>query len=400
MKGVVAAPEASFKEIALSPPGIPPARARKIADEFNRRFGEDEIRVRCNGDGVVVRLRRLDMNRLGEAVRDLAARHALPEANFLADLQSAIAGIGSYAVRGGRREFVGFNRERKVQNRADKEKKRGKLAAARAAGFSPENRELPPEFQNKIIRADSAEFLRRLPDNCIDLVFTSPPYNFGLDYAGDGSAEAHGAADDHHWREYFARLFAVLEQCVRVAKFGGRIVVNVQPLFSDYVPSHHVISNFFLRRGLVWKGEILWEKNNYNCKYTSWGSWKSPSSPYLKYSWEFVEVFCKGDIKKPGRAADADITADEFKKWVYGKWSIAPERKMTERFGHSAMFPEELARRVLRLFSFRGDAILDPFNGAGTTTLVAKKNGRRFLGVDISPEYCATAERRLEEALL
>ena len=389
-------PEADFRKLALSPPNLPPERARKIADEFNRCFGEDEVRLRCNGRGATVLLRRLDMNLLDEVVRDLSARHNLPEQNLLAEMQGAIAAVGSYATRNGRREFVGFNRERKVRNRADKEKKRGKLADARAAGFSRENRELPPEFQNKIICADSAEFLRKLPDNCVDLVFTSPPYNFGLDYAGGEN----GAADDHHWREYFSRLFAVLDECVRVAKFGGRIVVNVQPLFSDYVPSHHVISNFFLKRGLVWKGEILWEKNNYNCKYTSWGSWKSPSSPYLKYSWEFVEVFCKGDIKKAGRAADADITADEFKKWVYGKWSIAPERGMSARFGHPAMFPEELARRVLRLFSFRGDAILDPFNGAGTTSLVAKKTGRKFLGVDISPEYCATAERRLKEALL
>ena len=389
-------PEADFRKLSLSPPNLPPERARKIADEFNRCFGEDEVRLRCNGKGATVLLRRLDMNLLDEVVRDLSARHNLPEQNLLAEMQGAIAAVGSYATRNGRREFVGFNRERKVRNRADKEKKRGKLARARAAGFSRENRELPPEFQNKIVCADSAEFLRKLPDNCVDLVFTSPPYNFGLDYAGNQDGEA----DDHHWREYFSRLFAVLEECVRVAKFGGRIVVNVQPLFSDYVPSHHVISNFFLKRGLVWKGEILWEKNNYNCKYTSWGSWKSPSSPYLKYSWEFVEVFCKGDIKKAGRAADADITADEFKKWVYGKWSIAPERGMSARFGHPAMFPEELARRVLRLFSFRGDAILDPFNGAGTTSLVAKKTGRKFLGVDISPEYCATAERRLKEALL
>ena len=394
--------EAPFKELALPSPDIPSVRARKIANEFNQRFGEDEIRLHCNGNGIVVRLWRLDMNQFGEVVRDLALRHKLPEDNFLAEMQSTIAKIGSYAVRGGRREFAGFNRERKVQDRAGKEKKRGKLADARVAGFSRENCELPPEFQDKIICADSTEFLRQLPDNCVDLIFTSPPYNFGLDYAGDKSGDSanNGAADDHHWREYFARLFAVLEECIRVAKFGGRIVVNVQPLFSDYVPSHHVISNFFQQRGLVWKGEILWEKNNYNCKYTSWGSWKSPSSPYLKYSWEFVEVFCKGDIKKAGRSADADITADEFKKWVYGKWSIAPERKMLDRFGHPAMFPEELARRVLRLFSFRGDVILDPFNGAGTTTLVAKKNGRRFMGVDISPEYCATAEQRLDEVLL
>ena len=69
--------------------------------------------------------------------------------------------------------------------------------------------------------------------------------------------------------------------------------------FSDYVPSHHIMSKQLLDLGLIWKGEILWEKNNYNCKYTAWGSWKSPSMPYLKYTWEFVEVFSKETHKKP-----------------------------------------------------------------------------------------------------
>ena len=146
--------------------------------------------------------------------------------------------------------------------------------------------------------------------------------------------------------------------------------------------------------GLIWKGQIIWEKNNYNCKYTAWGSWKSPSSPYLKYSWKFVEVFCKGDLKKAGDCKDADILGDDFKKWVYGKWVIAPERKM-KKYGHPAMFPEELARRVILLFSFQKDIILDPFNGAGTTCIVAKKNNRRYLGIDISKDYCKTSSERL-----
>ena len=110
------------------------------------------------------------------------------------------------------------------------------------------------------------------------------------------------------------------------------------------------------------EGEILWEKNNYNCKYTAWGSWKSPSSPYLKYTWEFVEVFCKGDLIKKGDPSRADIDADSFKEWVIAKWSIAPERRMRE-FDHPAMFPEELAKRVMLLFSFSGDVVLDPFAG-------------------------------------
>ncbi|MDA7982967.1 MAG: site-specific DNA-methyltransferase, partial [Alphaproteobacteria bacterium] len=149
----------------------------------------------------------------------------------------------------------------------------------------------------------------------------------------------------------------------------------------------------------IWKGEILWEKNNYNCKYTAWGSWKSPSNPYLKYSWEFIEVFCKGSLKKQGASENADISGDDFKKWVYGKWSIAPERNMS-KYGHPAMFPESLAQRVLQMFSFKGDLVLDPFVGCGTTSLVAKRTGRRWLGVDISPEYCRKTEERLAQELV
>ena len=147
-------------------------------------------------------------------------------------------------------------------------------------------------------------------------------------------------------------------------------------------------------RGLIWKAEILWEKNHRNCAYTAWGSWKNPSGPYFKYTWEFLEVFCKGDIKHRGDSNLADITGNEFKTWVDAKWSIAPERKMQD-YGHPAMFPVELAYRALKLFSFQNDVILDPFNGAGTTTLVAERTGRRYLGIDLSLDYCTTAQNRI-----
>jgi len=172
-------------------------------------------------------------------------------------------------------------------------------------------------------------------------------------------------------------------------------LVNIQPLFSDYIPSHQIISNFFIKEHLIWKGEILWEKNNYNCKYTAWGSWKSPSNPYLKYTWEFIEIFCKGTLKHQGDRERIDISADEFKKWVVAKWSIAPERNM-KQYDHPAMFPEELVERVLKLFSFQDDLILDPFNGVGTTTVVAKRLKRRYLGIDISDEYCEKANKRIK----
>ena len=95
----------------------------------------------------------------------------------------------------------------------------------------------------------------------------------------------------------------------------------------------------------------------------------------------------------------ADISSEDFKKWVVGKWSIAPERNM-KKYNHPAMFPEELVKRALQLFSFKGDIILDPFNGAGTTTYVAKQLGRKYIGIDISNEYCKTAQKRIDELLL
>jgi len=114
----------------------------------------------------------------------------------------------------------------------------------------------------------------------------------------------------------------------------------------------------------------------------------------LSYPFEFIEVFSKTSLKHPGNKEDIDITKDEFIKCVNGHWSIAPETRMKE-FDHPAMFPEELVRRCLKLFSYKNDVILDPFNGAGTTTLVAHELGRQYIGIDISEVYCTIAQNRI-----
>lgn len=296
--------------------------------------------------------------------------------------------IRSFSTGNGKITYASYNKDKKVKNK--KENSRRRLAYEYyKKDFDSANAELSKDFVNKIYCADSLEFLKTLPANCIDIVLTSPPYNFGIDYAGSNDANP--------WGEYFDTLFAIFKECARVLKHGGRIIVNVQPMFSDYIPTHHFVSNFFINEGLIWKGEIIWEKNNYNCKYCTWGSWKSPAAPYLKYSWEFIEVFCKNVLKKEGDKNDIDISADEFKKFVYAKWAIAPERKM-KQYNHDAMFPEALVERCLKLFSYKNDIVLDPFNGAGTTTKVAKTLGRRFIGIDIDNGYCETARKRLEEA--
>jgi DNA modification methylase len=370
-----------------------------VVSDYLSKQPEPHPYIEPNSGGCVFHFHTLDVRLLKKNIKalieqDLFSSNGASESQkageVLQIILNEVSKIGSYGIKSGKRQYVDFNVERKVQNRKGKEKNRSQYYYAQENDFSETNNALPAKLTNQIICGDSLTVLKSFPDNSMDLIFTSPPYNFGLEYDNQNDA--------HFWEHYFEKLFAIFDECIRVLKYGGRIVVNIQPLFSDYIPSHHIISNYFTSRKMIWKSEILWEKNNYNCKYTAWGSWKSPSNPYLKYTWEFVEVFAKGTLKKSGIPENADITADEFKKWVVAKWSIAPERNMKE-FGHPAMFPEELASRVIKLFSFVGDVVLDPFNGVGTTTAVAQNLGRKFVGIDISQEYCDAAQKRLKPTL-
>jgi DNA modification methylase len=381
--------ETQYKTIEVENKGLSEEKTEKIIKAFSAVLPHEEAYFEHRDNKIKAHIRELDLLEFKHIINHLAKEYEL-KGNPFNQIVEKIERIGSYGIKGKKRIFVGYNKERKVQNRGDKEKKRGIYFYAQDNGFNAKNNEVPEKFANKIICGDSEKVLKELPENSIDLVFTSPPYNFGLDY--------NTAEDGFGWKRYFDKLFAIFDECIRVLKYGGRIIVNIQPLFSDYIPSHHIISKFFMDRKLIWKGEIVWEKNNYNCKYTAWGSWKSPSNPYLKYTWEFLEIFAKGTLKKEGKRELVDISADEFKKWVVSKWSIAPERNM-KKYAHPAMFPEELVGRVLKLFSFKNDIILDPFNGAGSTTAVARKLDRRYLGIDVSEEYCKTAKDRIKETL-
>ena len=384
-------PETEFRNIDISTTNVEISvdEIERLVSEFNRAFDKEDIHADIIDQSISIHLRAINSSGFNEKLLTLKNGN-LTNDELIDQIHEAIYSIKSYGINGKKRVYVGYNTERKVTDRKTKVKTRSSHFYTQDADFSTASNQLPPEFNRKIVCGDSEDVLKDLPDNCIDLVFTSPPYNFGLDYDGQDDAV--------YWSGYFNKLQKILGECIRVLKFGGRLAINVQPLFSDYIPSHHIISNILMSRKMIWKGEILWEKNNYNCKYTAWGSWKSPSSPYLKYTWEFVEVFCKGSLRKAGTTKDADISADEFKDWVVAKWSIAPERNM-KKYNHPAMFPEELARRILLLFSFRGDTILDPFAGAGTTCVVSKVLGRPYLGIDTSEEYCHLANSRLKEIL-
>jgi DNA modification methylase len=368
----------------------------RLLQQIQKKFSNKGFRLDINNSEIILYLQSIEFEAFRDYVQDLLDNPENNRDSILVDKEiflkiiEDISSIKSYGIKAGKRTYVTYRNERKVKDRQSKVTRRGLYYYAQNNTFSEKNTELPKRYENLIINDDSESVLKQLPDNCIDLIITSPPYNFGLGY--DTST------DGVNWELYFGKLFAVFDECIRVVKFGGRIIINIQPLFSDYIPSHHIISHHFMQKKMIWKGEILWEKNNYNCKYCAWGSWKSPSSPYLKYTWEFLEIFAKGDLKKSGRSEDIDITEDEFKKWVVAKWSVAPERKM-DHYDHPAMFPEELVTRALKLFSFEGDVVLDPFNGAGTTCVVAKKTNRKFMGIDISRKYCDMAKKRVTEIL-
>jgi len=376
-----------YKKIVLELDRNITSEEKSIIIEINKHFTKDNIYLEYDENKIIANLKILDLEKFKNKINELTDKYHLSHQNPFINLLQKIEDIGSYGIKSGKRLYVDYNKERKVMNRKQKIEDRGKYFYARDNDFLKINNEFPLEFTNKIVCANSEEFLKKLPDNCVDLIFTSPPYNLGLEYEK--------YKDGTQWEAYFDKLFRIFKECIRVLKYGGRIVVNVQPLYSDYMPIHHIISNYFMKNKMIWKGEILWDKHNYNAKYTAWGSWKSPSNPYLKYTWEFLEVFSKGNLKHEGDIKNADITPDEFKKWVYAKWDIAPEKNMKE-FQHPAMFPEELAKRVIKLFSFENDVVLDPFNGVGTTTKVAKELNRRYLGIDISEEYIKKAKDRLK----
>ena len=375
-----------YKELTINLDSEMDNQGKLALKELNSFFNPLDFNVTTHESTLTVNLRALDFQQFSLIKNTIEADCGVDNGNILNEIEKSINAIKSYGIKNGKRLYIDYNSERKVKNRVAKEGRRGKYFYAQNHQYIDQNNELPESLNNQIICGDSQTVLQRLPNNCVDLVFTSPPYNFGLEYES--------SADDYNWDAYFKKLFCILDECIRVLKYGGRLIINVQPLFSDYIPSHHLISKHCIKRKLIWKGEVLWEKNNYNCKYTAWGSWKSPSNPYLKYTWEFIEIFCKGEMKKTGEKENIDISADEFKEWVVAKWSVSPERKM-KKYDHPAMFPETLAERVLKLFSYKNDMILDPFNGAGTTTAVAKRLNRGFLGIDISELYCKTARDRL-----
>jgi len=247
----------------------------------------------------------------------------------------------------------------------------------------------PPELENKILRS-SSENMANIPDGSVHLMITSPPYNVSKDYDEDLSLT-----------EYLAFLERVFSETYRVLVPGGRACINVANLGrKPYLPLTAFIAKMMMDLGFLMRGEIIWDKGGSSSPSTAWGSWQSASNPILRDAHEYILVFSKGSYKRHLTKEEKlvkknTISRDEFLEWTKTVWQMGAES--ARRIGHPAPFPLELPHRLIQLYSFETDIVLDPFIGSGTTGIAALRAGRKFVGFEIVEEYAALAEKRIAE---
>ncbi len=221
-----------------------------------------------------------------------------------------------------------------------------------------------------------------VPSRSVHLVITSPPYNVEKDYEKDQTLD--------EWKRLLRDVFS---ECYRVLVPGGRIAINVAGTWRNpYLPLHRYIMEILDEFDFGMRGEIIWDKNASVGASTAWGSWNSASNPSLRDVHEYILVYSKGPW---GRGkGKSTIVKDEFLSYTKSIWSFPTAS--AKKVGHPAPFPLELPTRLIKLYSFEGDTVLDPFAGSGTTCIASMLEGRRFWGFDNNPDYVKTAVKRLE----
>jgi DNA modification methylase len=243
-----------------------------------------------------------------------------------------------------------------------------------------------------------------LPDNSVALVVTSPPYYVGKDYELDRDHPQVPSS----YGEYLRLLHEVFAECVRVLEPGGRIAVNVANLGRKPYRSlsADVIRILQDELGLLLRGEVIWKKSEGASGNCAWGSFRSASNPVLRDVTERIVIAGKGRFDRAVEVKDREanhlpsensVNSDEFMAATLDVWDIPPES--ARRVGHPAPFPTELPERLIHLYTYENDLVLDPFMGSGTSLLAAAKLGRRYVGYDLDPAYVAIAEARVGAAL-
>ena len=245
----------------------------------------------------------------------------------------------------------------------------------------------PDEHANTVLCGDSRT--SAAADNCVHLVVTSPPYNASKDYDEDLSL-----------KEYLTLLHDVFAECYRVLTPGGRMVVNVANLGrKPYIPLSSHINIIMAEIGFLMR-EIIWDKSASAGSSCAWGPSSRPPTPAF-------ETFTNTSSYSPRAITNCLAARTSVRKaaWIPSLATISfstrspsgPSLPNEPPPNHPAPFPVELPKRCIEMYSFTGDVVLDPFNGSGTTCVAAKMHGRRYLGVDLSEDYCTIAEERLSQ---
>ena len=243
---------------------------------------------------------------------------------------------------------------------------------------------IPPELLNKHF-CHSSESMNELPNNSVHLMITSPPYNVTKEYD-----------DNLNLEEYVGLLNRVWRDTYRVLAPGGRACINVANLGrKPYIPLHSYIIEGMLTIGFLMRGEIIWNKASSASPSTAWGSWLSAANPVLRDIHEYILIFSKDSFSHVSKGKESTISKEEFLEWTKSVWTFPAVS--AKKIGHPAPFPEELPNRLIKLYSYKQDVILDPFLGSGTTSLSAIKNGRNYVGYDTNKKYVELADKRVAE---
>jgi site-specific DNA-methyltransferase (adenine-specific) len=213
---------------------------------------------------------------------------------------------------------------------------------------------------------------------------TSPPYNVGKQYD-----------ENLDFDEYFDLLREVFSETYRVLVAGGRVCINVANVGrKPYLPYHKFLMDVMLDIGFLMRGEIIWNKGAGAGVSTAWGSWLSPSNPTLRDTHEYILIFSKQKMSRKKKNRVATISKQEFLDYTKSVWEFMPES--AKKVGHPAPFPIELPRRCIQLYTYKGDIVLDPFCGVGTTAIAAIDTDRHYICIDNDPDYVEKAIKRVK----
>ena len=247
---------------------------------------------------------------------------------------------------------------------------------------------IPSQFLDKIF-CKTSENMEELPANSVHLMVTSPPYNVGKEYDENLTLQEYRQFLKRVWKEVYRTLVPGGRACINIANLGRK----------PYIPLHAFIVEDMLELGFLMRGEIIWNKATSSSPSTAWGSWLSAANPTLRDIHEYILVFSKGMFGRRNASRRRNtISRAEFLEFTKSVWAFPAES--AHGVGHPAPFPIELPYRLIQLYTFEGEVILDPFIGSGQAAIAAIKTNRHYVGYDISEEYVKLAARRIKDFLL